>query len=422
MQKMKYHRFYPWLIWMLAAGFFFAEYLARVAPSVMVPELMQSFRVHALSLGVLSAFFYYAYVIMQVPVGTLVDRFGPHRLLTVTAVLCALGSLLFAYSDALWTAELGRLLTGFGAAFAFVGTLKLATLWFPARRLGLLAGLTQALGMLGAAIGEGPLALAEQYLGWRMTMVWIAVILLIVGVFIGMIVRDRPTQHKLHIVEPPIGLWKSFVIVIKNRASWMNAIYIGLLYAPSAAFAELWGPTYLKNTHDLNPDIAATGISFLFIGWAIAGPFAGMLSDRMGRRKPVMLLSSVLSLITMTAVLYLPRLSAYDLFIILFCYGVSNTGVGVSYAVASEINPKKVAGTSIAFANMASVLIGAAFQPLIGWILDLNWHGKLVHGVAIYSVHAYHLAVIALPVTLALSGVVVFFIKETYCGQKMVKA
>src|SRR5688572_11451641 len=139
---------YPWIVWGLAAAFFFSEYFARVAPGVMVPDLMRDFKVTALTLGSLSAFFYYAYVGMQVPVGILVDRFGPHRLLTVATVLCSAGCLLFASAQSVSLAEAGRFLMGFGASFAFVGTLKLAAVWFPASQFGLLAGLTQALGML----------------------------------------------------------------------------------------------------------------------------------------------------------------------------------------------------------------------------------------------------------------------------------
>src|SRR5687768_6752451 len=162
--------FSPWLIWGLGAAFFFAEYVARVAPSVMVPELMKSFNVDAMAIGSLSAFFSYAYVSMQIPVGILVDRYGPHRLLTVMCIVCGLGCFLFAAASNIISANLGRFLMGFGASFAFVGSLKLAVLWFPANRFGLLAGLTQAVGMVGAAIGQAPISLVVAHLGWQTTL------------------------------------------------------------------------------------------------------------------------------------------------------------------------------------------------------------------------------------------------------------
>ena len=90
----------PWLIWGLGAAFFFAEYYARVAPSVMATDLMQAFQVNAFALGSLSAFFYYAYVAMQLPVGMMMDRFGPHRLLTYTALICGIGAI--GFSSKIW--------------------------------------------------------------------------------------------------------------------------------------------------------------------------------------------------------------------------------------------------------------------------------------------------------------------------------
>lgn len=416
-----YHR---WLIWGLAAAFFFAEYFARVAPSVMVPELMQSFRVNALSLGALSAFFYYAYVSMQIPVGTLVDRFGAHRLLTLTAALCGIGCILFANTNHLAAAELGRFLMGLGAAFAFVGALKLAHLWFPAERFGFFAGATQALGMIGAAIGEGPVSVMVQNFGWRQTMWVIGLILIILAALIGLIVRDRPNQYltKEGALAAPTsqgpGLLKGLMIVLKNPQTWINGLFVGFLYAPTAAFAELWGATYLDHVHEVSIDVAASAVSLIFIGWGIGSPIAGWLSDKMKRRKPILFFSALGSFLLMSTVLYFPHLSMKWIFVLLFLYGFANVGVATSYAVACEINPQALSGTSMSFANMASVLVGAGFQPIIGWLLDLNWDGKVLKGVPIYSAHDFHIALLALPVCFIISLLCWLFLRETYCGRQ----
>jgi len=412
--------FYPWLIWGLGAAFFFAEYLGRVAPEVVVSELMQTFHVSATSLGVLSGMFLWPYIIMQMPVGVLVDRFGPHKLLTVTAVICAVGCFIFGAAQSIFLAELGRFLMGFGAAFAFVGALKLATMWFCASRIGLLAGLTQALGMFGAALGVGPLASVVSVLGWRTTMFLIGGILLVIAMLIGLIVRDHPgrmpqSEQPSEKLGSHISMWNALLEVLKNPQSWLNGLYLGFVFAPTGAFAELWGATYVTYNNGLPNTTAAEAISCIFLGWAVGGPIAGMLSDRICRRIPVMLGSAILSLVTMTAALYLPNLSVPMLFLLMFMYGVSNTGVGVSYALSGEINPRRIAGTSLAFANMASIIIAGALQPLIGWFLDLQWDGKIIDGVPIYSVEAYRQAMLALPICLALGVVMCFFVKETHC-------
>jgi sugar phosphate permease len=414
--------FYPWLIWSLGAAFFLSEYFARIAPGVMVPELMSAFSVNALSLGSLSAIFYTAYLGMQMPVGTLVDKFGPHRLLTVTAALCAIGCFLFASADYLALAKVSRFLMGFGASFAFVGTLKLATVWFCPRRFGLLSGLTQALGMVGAAVAAGPLALLVHGIGWRNTMWIIGLVLLLLAILIGLIVRDQPKDLVVKNTEPTdkkLGLREAFGTVLRNPQSWLNAIYAGLVYAPTAAFAELWGVSYLSRVYNIDRTTAADAVSCIFIGLAVGCPITGWLSDYICRRKPVMLVAATISLIFMSCALYLPNLSVPMLFILLFCYGLANAGFATSYALAGEINPRRVAGTSLGFANMASVIVGACFQPIIGWFLDLQWHGEMFKGAPVYTAEAFHHAMMALPICLALGIFSTYFIKETYC--KVVK-
>jgi sugar phosphate permease len=410
--------FYPWLIWSLGAAFFLSEYFARIAPGIMVPELMSAFQVNALSLGSLSAIFYTAYLGMQMPVGTLVDKFGPHRLLTITAALCALGCFLFASADYLFLAKAGRFLMGFGASFAFVGTLKLATIWFSPTRFGLLSGLTQALGMVGAAVAAGPLSILVHQVGWRHTMWLIGIVLLLLAILIGLIVRDqpKPTSVKLTIqTDKKLKFVEAFGAVFKNPQSWFNAVYVGLVYAPTAAFAELWGVSYLSRVYNIDRTLAADAVSCIFVGLAIGCPIMGWLSDRICRRRPIMLFAAIVSLVFMSCALYIPNLSISALFVLLFLYGIANAGFAAAYALAGEINPPRVAGTSLGFANMASVIVGACFQPIIGWFLDLQWSGEIVNGAPLYSAEAFRHAMMALPLCLALAVVFTFFVKETYC-------
>lgn len=406
----------PWLIWGLGAAFFFAEYYARVSPSVMVDDLMAAFNVNAFAIGGLSAIFYYAYISMQLPVGMLMDRYGPHRLLTLTALICGIGAFIFAYAANIGVADLGRLLMGFGAAFAFVGSLKLASIWFPIERFGLMAGLTQAIGMLGAATGEGPMAAIVAKIGWHHTMLLVGTIFLILAVAIGLIIRDVPAGHPLSRVgtKKHIGLLSSLKQVLTNSQSWYNALYAGLIYAPTAAFGELWGVNFLRQAYHINLERAALGIGFIFIGWGVGGPIAGWLSDRIQRRKPIMITSAIAGALILTMILYLP-MPLWLAYVLLFCYGATNTGVAIAYAVASEINPRPISGTSMAFANMASVIIGALFQPLIGLLLVYQWGGLLLHGIPVYTLGSYRIALIILPICSLLGLVAVTKVRETYC-------
>lgn len=381
----------------------------------MVPALMRAFDVGALALGSLSAYFYYPYVLMQIPVGSVVDRFSVRWILMSMAILCGFFSILFGYAQALWLAQLCRLLMGFSASFAFVGTLKLATLWFDSRHLGLLAGLTQGLGMLGAAVGEGPVAILVAHLGWRQAMAIMGGVLVLIGFAIGFLLKDKSPEAETALASTPLsrgpaGLVQDLRQILKNPMTSINALYAGLMYGPTVLFAELWGVEYLVHVHGLTHRMAAAGISLIFIGWAMGGPLVGWISDRLQQRRSVMWVSSVACLLTMLAILYLSMPWAV-LFILLFAYGVANTGVGVSYAMSGEINPPEVTGVCIGFTNMASVLLGTMMQPMVGWILERGWNGLKLNGVPLYSVQTYHQAMLVIPIAFALSIGVVFWMR-----------
>lgn len=409
--------YYPWLVWGLAASAFFIEYFARVAPAVMVDSLMHDFNVQALALGSLSAFFYYTYVGIQIPVGILVDRFSLRWLLTSMIFLCGVSCLIFSTTTHLEIAKVARLMMGFGAAFAFVSALKVAAVWFPAQKFGLLAGLTQALGMLGAAVGQMPMAYLVENLGWRSALSFIASFMIVLSMMVALLVRDpglSTTQPKIKktLVYTP---WLGLVRVLQNPQSWWNALFAGLLYAPTAALAELWGVKFFRQTYHLSNEMAAMGIGLIFIGWTIGAPLIGWISDKIQRRKIILIISASLSLLFASLVILVPDLPLVLLFSLLFLYGFANTGVATAYAVASEINSQAVAGTSVAFANMASVIVGAGFQPLIGWMLQKNWDGAMFQGLPLYSNNDFRTGLLILLASLLLAVVVACGIKETYC-------
>ncbi|MDF2530352.1 MAG: major facilitator family transporter [Gammaproteobacteria bacterium] len=154
---------------------------------------------------------------------------------------------------------------------------------------------------------------------------------------------------------------------------------------------------------------------------AIGCPVLGWLSDHLERRLLIMRLSAVFSFILMGLIIYSDKLtgtihlSILQHSIILFCYGLANGGIVPSYALSSEINPHKLTGIALGVTNMASVLIGAIFIPLIGWILDLLWNGQMLNGARVFSVQDYQIAFVLLPACFLIALLSSYFLKETYC-------
>ena len=406
---------YAWFIWALGASFFFFEYIVRVSPGVLVNELIQSFHINAYQLGLLSSAFSLSYIAMQIPVGTLVDKYSIRWLLGFMALLCAVSTFLFASTETFQWAVLARFLIGITGAFAFVGALKMATLFFSPKHFGFLAGMTQALGMLGASAGVGPLSVLVESIGWRYTLTALGMLIFILSGLIFLLVKDKPTRAALHKQShAPHSIWLGVMTVCKSRYTWINVLIIGLLYAPTMIFGELWGPLYITRVYHVSSIQAASVVSVVFIGWAIGSPLFGWISDRIQRRKPIVVGSAIFSLLFILVILYCPSLPFSALLAVAFLYGLSNVGVSTCYAVACELTPNQYAGTALGFTNMASILLGALFQPIIGRLLDLHWDGTMINGMREYSATDLQSAMIALPICLVICLVLCCFLKESY--------
>ncbi len=426
----------PWTICAIGALFYTYEYLLRIAPGVMTYSLRESFHVDATHLGLLSAFYYWAYTPMQLPVGALFDRYGPRRLLIFACLVCVGGTLLFGISDILSVAEVGRFLVGFGSAFAYVGVLKLASIWLPPERFAMIAGLTSALGGVGAIFGESGMTVLVEVLGWRTTTFLCVILGVVLTYAIWAIVRDRPS-HFTHprvgqamdkIMHPKahslradlsnmsLGLWG----FIKKPQMWFVGAVGCLLYLPSSAFAELWAKPYFE-VRGFSANQAALAVDAVFFGFILGGPLIGALSDKIKRRRMPIFWGSVGATVFICIVLYVPHLSHMAIYTLLILFGICYGAQVIVFALGREIGPNRFAGTAVAVTNMFVMLGGTILQPLIGSLLDKHWvvsNGAILHGTRIYSLSDYNSALLVLPICLLASAVITLFIKETGCHIK----
>jgi MFS family permease len=413
--KVKPHLAFAWFIWGLAATFYFSDYMARVAPSVMHRFLQIDFGMNEASFGILTASFYVPYILMQLPVGLTVDRLSIRWILTVMSLLTAFGCCVFGLADSLAMASIGRMLIGFSAAFAFISALRLATSWFPPMMLGLLSGLTQALGMLGAAAGEAPVSFLVGAVGWRHSMLIIAFLFIVLSALLYQYIQDKPGSKKTELrFQNGLSIFQSLKIILSHRQAWLNAFYAGFLFAPTAVIGEAVGPAYLQYGHGLTAHSAAFATGLIFIGWGIGGPLAGWLSDKIGRRKPLMIISAVCGIFLTSFFVFYPHMSETLAYVIFFLYGLTNAGVAIAYAVSTEIHDRNVIGTSIAFTNMASIFVGALMQPFVGYLLD-QIAGARAYNLETMVLSDFQYGFKLLPICSIVALFLALTVKETFC-------
>ena len=398
--KKNKHLVYGLSICTLAALFYCYEFILRIIPGILHTELSLRFgHISAAMFGQIAALYYFAYSPMQLPVGMLIDRFGPRRLLTIACACCALGSYLFGYSPSLWLVATGRFLVGFGSSFGFVGVLTLATMWLPSHLFSLFAGLMTTLGMLGNIYAEMKITDMTQTLGITSVLsstVYLGAILTLV---ISFCVRDNQTYLKEHKTQLK-PFFKEVLIVIKSLKVWVIGIIGACLYTSLSVFGELWGQTYLEHAHHLSKFQSAETMSMLFLGWAIGAPLSGFLSDKFTNRIVPLLIGAIGGFISISTVLYVDSLSFLSIKILILAYGLFTSSEIIIFAMAKEMSGVKISGTVFAVANMIVTLIGAVFQPLVGWILDIFGHRTWVGDHYLYQVQDFQLALILLPASM----------------------
>lgn len=406
-------RLLPLLGWLTGALFFFYAWVLRVAPSVMVEELMRDFAVGAAVLGHLSAAYFYGYAGMQIPVGVLLDRFGPRRLMTIAALLCAGGCVLLATGTSLAVATTGRFLIGASAAFSLVGSMAVAGQWFDASRFALLSGLSMAMGMAGGVFGQAPLRVAVEASDWRATTLALALGGLALSVAAWATVRDR-WRGSGGFGRALAGLG----VVLRHRQTWLIAL-VGLgTSAPLLGFASLWGVPFLETAYGLQRKEAATLTSIVFVGWGVGAPLIGWLSDRVGRRKSPLVAGLLLETAALAALVYVPGLPIWIVGALCFLVGFLGSAQIVCFALVRENHPAALSGTGIGFVNGMVTGAGALFQPLVGLLLDLAWAGRTSLGARVYEAGSYRLALTSL-VVCCLGGLLCLGpVRETYCRQQ----
>jgi MFS family permease len=393
--------------WLLVAVYYFYQYALRSAPSVMMPELTKAFGVNALGVSAIVGMFYYGYSPFSLVAGAAIDRFGARRVIPIGAALVGIGALLFGTGD-VTAANIGRFLQGAGGVFALVGAVYLVTKSFPTSLAASFIGATQMFGMGGGSAGQflvGPLI--KHGLPWGQFWIYAGLVgLTLSGCLLLFLPREKPAP-----VAAGAGGWASVFLSLKavflNPQSILCGLISGLLFIPTTILAMTWGVRFLQEARGREYEAAVTLAATVPLGWMIGCPLLGFISDRLGRRKPVILGGAVALLGVLTWVLFGdPALFRGPLVGILM--GIASGAAMLPYSVIKEANPPELGGSATGVINFINFTFSALLSPVFG--------SRLVQGSAgseAMSLEHYQAGFKPLLFGVALAIVLTFLLRET---------
>ncbi len=366
-----------WLILFVAASLFVLSQFYRASVAVIAPDLIQDLGLNAWELSTVSASFFYAFALMQIPVGILLDSVGSRLAMTVLTLVSVAGAVIFSQGQSADWLTAGRLLLGVGMACNFMGTLKLLTVWFPRKQFATLSATVVSIGTAGNIVAATPLVLMVQAVGWRSSFLVMASVTLALAILFFLTVKDRPTRENVSINSPEslpkVGDTLNRARILMARPDfWIISFSTFCRYGIYAAVQALWAGPYLMMVICLSP-VAAGNVLFLMnIGIVLGSPFCGHLSDFWIASRKKVVISGISG---MAVLLFLfpqipPGTSAWIMSGLFFLFGLFSSAGQIMYAHIKEQVPIENAGlamTGINFFTMAGV---AVFLQGLGSLME----------------------------------------------------
>jgi MFS family permease len=415
-------RVQPWLVCLSAALFFFFVFIQMNMFNAVGSHLMQTFHFTAAQLGHLSASYFYANVIFLYPAGLLLDRFSPRRIIIFVMAGAIACTFWFALASGYNEILIARFLIGIFGSFCLLSSVRVASRWFPPKRMALVIGIVVTLAMIGGMISQAPLTYLTDTIGWRQTIIADAIfgVLLLIPMII--FIKDFPADaskateaHSSH-----LGFWEAIGKTVLNSQNWLAGIYISLINLPIMIIGTTWGALFLTQAHNLTRSQASFMITIMFFGVIIGSTSIGWISDYMGKRKPPMIFGALACLLIAFLIIYLPTSSALAMGSLFFLLGYVSSFQVIGYPLVAESNPPELTGSA---EGLSSILImsGGFSVSLFPYFLNLNWDHQVVNNLPVYSLYDYQMALLILPAAFLIALIAAVFVRETHADNLVKK-
>lgn len=351
------------------AAAYFLSYFFRTLNSTIGPELQRELGVDPAALGLVTAVYFAAFALTQIPFGVALDRFGPRRTDAALLVVAACGAVLFATAGSIPALIAGRFMLGLGLAVGLMATFKANVQFWPRENLPAINGITMACGSLGAVLATYPMELALGVMSWRAMFLILAALTLIVAVVIWRVVPD---------VHAPAG---GETIADQLRGAWnilRDPAFLRVAAAGAAgqgaflAYHTLWAGPWLSDVAGASRREAAFAMGLILVGMLVGYPAIGVIADRLARAG-VALKTSFSAFLMVFMLVQVPLALQIDLgYVALWiAFGVAGGCTVLGFALLQQHFPPERAGRVSTCLNMIIFVIAFAIQAGVGWIVSL---------------------------------------------------
>ncbi len=383
---MKLSKNIAWFAWVTASVFYAYQYILRVMPNIMLDDIVQQFHINPVVFGQFAGVYYIGYAALHLPIGIMLDRIGPRKVMTGCILLTVIGLLPIVFATHWIYPVIGRVFIGIGSSAAILGTFKIIRMTFSAERFTRMLSLSVTIGLIGAIYGGGPVSHLCSILGYKAVVLIFAGLGLTLAVLTYVLVPEiKPSENKT--------VWADIKTVMKNHRVIFTCLSAGLMVGPLEGFADVWGSSFLRQVYGVSDKTASYLPSMIFIGMCFGAPFLSLIAEKTGRYLSVIIgAGAIMFLVFLALILQLFNVDGITL-------GFLLVGMCCAYQIlaiykASTYVPDHVAGLTTAVANMLIMSFGYVFHTGIGVIV--NAYG------GIESTQAFVYGIGFVPLTLAL--------------------
>lgn len=413
-KKLKTINTYRWIVWGILVVIYFIAFFHRLSVGVITKELNNSFGMNATQIANLGAMYFYSYIIMQIPTGILVDNYGPKKTVTIGTLVASLGSILFALSQNIPMAYMGRLLVGLGVSVVFLCILKIQANWFPADKFATMSGLTSFIGSMGGLLAQTPLIALIGLIGWRNSFLTMGIVTFILAILVVFFVKNTPREMGFQEVNPQNltspgekqRIIPQLIEVIKNPKVWFPAFVFGGINGGFLVFTGTFGVSYITSVYGLSNTYAANLIVISLLLAGIACLLVGGISDKLNSRKLPLIILTIISVISWSVLVFI-KPPIYLMVILVGLIGVTSSVGVICWTLGKEVSNPKLSGMAMSIVNVFGFIFTAVLMIICGYIIDKNIENGLSPDIV------YSRAFIAVVISSIIALVSAFLTTET---------